>query len=104
MLKHAVGANAGEDMSAVQFSINVLRYCKSSFERQILESVIIQDERKNHHILNSRSEYNRCSLPRLCTQVGDSEYARVDKELIQEKMEEEKLETRIREEIEKIRR
>ena len=32
----------------------------------------------NHHnILNSRSEYNRCSLPRLSTQLGDAQIKKI---------------------------
>ena len=96
MLRHIVGVHPGEDMSAVEFGMRVIKYNKSSFERQIMESVVIQNERKQHNLLNSRSEYNRCSLPRLCTQVGDSEYNKVGKELELEKLEEEKLEYKIR--------
>ena len=97
MLKHIVGVHPGEDMSRVQFGIRVIKYCRTSFERQVLESVVIQDERKRNHLLNSRSEYNRCSLPRLCTQIGDSEYTRVNSEIEEEKREEDKLEAKIRE-------
>ena len=61
-----------------------------------MESVIIQNERKEHYVLNSRTEYNRCSLPRLCTQVGDGEYVRIGKELEQERVEEDKIEYKIR--------
>ena len=52
--------------------MRVLKYTRSSFERQILESVLIQNNR-NHHILNSRSEYNRCALPRLTAKMGNKE-------------------------------
>ena len=41
--------------------------------RQMLESVIIQ-KKIHHNILNSRSEYNRCSLPRLSTRLGEKKY------------------------------
>ena len=83
-------------MNEVKFGMKVVQYSKSSFERQIMESVIIQNERKEHYLLNSRTEYNRCSLPRLCTQVGDGEYVRIGKELEQERVEEDKLEYKIR--------
>ena len=52
---------------------------------------------ENHHLLNSRSEYNRCSLPRLSAQIGEGEYSEYNKELEKEKKEEEKIETKIRE-------
>ena len=96
MLKHTVGVHEGQDLSTVKFGMRIIHHCKSSFERQIKESVLIQAERQDHHLLNSRSEYNRCSLPRLCTQVGDGEYNKVSKELEIEKKEEEKLEYKIR--------
>ena len=97
MLKHAVAVHPEQDPMEVQFGMKVIKYTQSSFERQIRESVIIQIERKEHHILNSRSEYNRCSLPRLSAQIGDGEYSEYNKELEREKKEDEKIETRIRE-------
>ena len=73
----------------------MLRFTRSSFERQILESVLIQSSR-DHHILNSRSEFNRCAIPRLVTKLGEKEmkqWREKDKEM--EKMEE-KIEEEIR--------
>ena len=49
-----------------------MRFTRSSFERQILESVLIQS-RRDHYILNSRSEFNRCAIPRLVTKLGEKE-------------------------------
>ena len=97
MLKHAVGVHPEQDPVEVQFGMKVIKYTQSSFERQIRESVTIQVERKHHHLLNSRSEYNRCSLPRLCAQIGEGEYKEYNKELELEKTEEEKIEKKIRE-------
>ena len=65
MLKHAVGQHEGQDMSEIKFGMKIICQAKSSFERQIAESVLIQAERKKHNMLNSRSEYNRCSLRRI---------------------------------------
>ena len=62
----------GEERSEIEFGVKVLRYTRSSFERQILESVLIQSSR-DHHILNSRSEFNRCAIPRLVTKLGEKE-------------------------------
>ena len=61
-------------MDEIKFGMRVRRYARSALERQILESVMIQEERKNHLIMNSRSEYNRCSLPRLTARLGMKEY------------------------------
>ena len=74
MLKHALEKHGEEeDLEKIQFGVKVIRYTRSAFERQVMESVIIQDER-NHNILNSKSEYNRCSLPRLTANLGDREW------------------------------
>ena len=83
MLKHALTTNQEQEMSEVQFGIRIIRSCQSSFEQQIYESVIIQQERKYHHIINSRSEFNRCSLSRLAAQVGENEYEKYSEELKQ---------------------
>ena len=72
MLRHLIEMHGGEERSGVEFGVKVLRYTRSSFERQILESVLIQGNR-DHHILNSRSEFNRCAIPRLVTKLGDKE-------------------------------
>ena len=85
-----------QELEAVQFGMKIIRTCQSSFERQIFESVLIQQARKEHNVLNSRSEYNRCSLPRLTTQIGEQEFDKYNKELLEEKKQEEKLEQKIR--------
>ena len=85
MLKHIVGEHSGQDMAEVEFGRRVLRFTQLSSERQIKESVVIQGERQKHNLLNSRTEYNQCSLPRLCTQVGEGEYKQYGKELEEEK-------------------
>ena len=54
--------------------MRVLSYHHSSFDRQVQESVEIQIARKEHLILNSKSEYNRCALPRLGVQLGEKEF------------------------------
>ena len=62
MLKHVLEVHGEEEYNKVEFGAKVVRYERSAFNRQVTESVIIQEER-SHHILNSKSEYNRCSLP-----------------------------------------
>ena len=61
-----------------------------------MESVTIQQFR-DHNILNSRSEYNRCSIPRLSTRLGDREFKLYEKEIEKEKEKEEALARRIKE-------
>ena len=73
MLKHSVECHEGIDPETVRFHMRVLKYHKSSFERQIDEAVKIQNNRQ-FNILNSKSEYNRSSIPRLGVKMGHKEY------------------------------
>ena len=60
-----------------------------------MESVIIQENR-NHHLLNSRSEYNRCAVPRLSTKIGENEYKKWEEDNETEREREEEIESKIR--------
>jgi hypothetical protein len=80
LLKHAVEIHGEEDFKKLQFGIKVIRYAKSSFERQIMESVEIQENR-HHHLLNSRSEFNRCAVPRLMCKLGDKTFKKHEQEM-----------------------
>ena len=93
MLKHVIMNHPGEDMANVKFGMKVLKFCQTSFERQVLKAVTIRKERKHHHLLNSRTEYNRCSLPRLSTQT----YKEYNRELEDEQKSENYVEMKIRE-------
>ena len=57
---------------------------------------MIQHESKGHHIMIPKSEYNRCSLPRLTAKMGEREITRFKKELEEEKRKEEALENEIK--------
>ena len=94
-MKHCVDRHGG-DLENLDMRMRVLKYTRTSFERQILESVLIQENR-DHHILNSRSEYNRCSLPRLSTKLGEKEFKQWEKERDEDLEKEEILEMKIRE-------
>ena len=50
--------------------MRILKSTRTAFERQILESVLIQKSR-NNHIMNNKAEYNRCALPRLTAKLGE---------------------------------
>ena len=96
ILKHFLDQHEGEKIEDLDFRMQVMRYTRTAFQRQILESVLIQENR-DHHILNSRSEYNRCSLPRLSTKMGDKEFKQWEKEIEEESRKDEMLEDRIKE-------
>ena len=95
MLRHLLEMHGDERRSDVEFGVRVLKYTRSSFNRQILESVLIQNKR-DHHVMNSRSEFNRCAIPRLVTKLGDKELKEWrDKDKKQQETED-KLEEQIR--------
>ena len=94
MLKHVLDMHE-EDNEKIEFGIRVIKFTRSSFERQILESCLIQEQRKYHHILNSKAEYNRCAVPRLMTKIGEKEFEKYGKEKMEEIKKEEIIEGKI---------
>ena len=97
MLKHIVEEHEEEEEKEVKFRMKIVRTHRTAFERQIFESIRIQNERKNHNILNSRTEYNRCALPRLEVRIGDSKNRQRDKEREIEESKEAEVEKKIAE-------
>ena len=83
----------GEEFESMKFHMKTVRFTKTAFERQILESVCIQENR-HHNLLNSKSEYNRCSIPRITLKMGDNVY--MDKKELFEQKKEENLLAKIR--------
>ena len=96
MLKHLLESHEEEDSEDIKFGMKIRATAKSAFERQVTESVLIQQEAKDHIILNSKSEYNRCALPRLTTKLGEYEFEEKKKEEQEEKRKDEELERKIR--------
>jgi hypothetical protein len=95
LLKHIVDIHENENPAEIEFGLKVLKYTKSSFERQILESVVIQQER-HHNLLNSKAEYNRSAVPRLTSKMGENQFKKWGEEEEKEKEKNEELENRIR--------
>ena len=91
-----VDSHEEEELEAMEFGMRIARTTKTAFNRQILESVHIQSKKTKHIILNSKSEYNRCALPRLTAKMGEASYDKMEKEKIEEKEAEKKLKTKIR--------
>ena len=50
--------------------MRVVKFTRSSFDRQILEAVLIDQEKSLNNIMNAKSEYNRSSLPRLSASLS----------------------------------
>ena len=74
-------------------------FVRSAFERQIEEAVAIEKVSKlDNEILNSKSEYNNCTLPRLVTRIGDpdKEFREYEKEQKMRKEKDDKIEEEIR--------
>ena len=57
---------------------------------------MIQSRKTKHNILNSKSEYNGCALPRLTAKLGEENFSRMEKERKEEKLAEKELEIKIR--------
>ena len=58
MMKHIMQEHEELDNHTnIRCGMRVLQYTRTIFERQILDSVQIQEQRKGHILLNSRSEY-----------------------------------------------
>ena len=77
-------------MEKLEFGMRVIREARSAFERQIAESVNIQIKKKQNIILNSKSEYNRCALPRLTAKLGNFSLDELDKKKKEKKEKEKK--------------
>ena len=97
MLKHYLDKHhhQGDTPSDMIFRMKILCYKKTAYERQVHESVLIQQNR-HHQLLNSRSEFNRCSLPRLTVKLGDKELSELSKVIREEQKKEDDLEKVIR--------
>ena len=84
LLKHILDRHETENWEEIEFGIRVVKFTRTPFERQILEAVKIPQERQDHFLLNSRSEYNRAEIPRLSAKIGERDYKRWEKEGEQE--------------------
>ena len=96
MLKHAVDMHEGEDTGLIDFRMKILKFHRSSFERQISEAVAIQYTREGNSLLNSRSEYNRRAVPRLAPKMGSKNYSKNQKEGEEEEEKEKTIQEKIR--------
>ena len=68
MFKHLSDTHPG--LKDVKFGMTVVKQHKSSFQRQIFESVLIF---RGKNVLNSKSEFSRCQVPRLSVLIGEDQ-------------------------------
>ena len=66
MLKHYITLHRYMERDTVKFGIRIRNQYRKAFERQVGEAISIEQELlKNTTLLNSKSEFNRCTVPRL---------------------------------------
>ena len=87
----------------MKFGGKIIKQTRSAFNRQISESVQIQINAEKHFILNSKSEYNRCALPRLATKLGEIPMDKLEKQIKQKKIEEKEREKELVRKIRELR-
>ena len=68
--KHKTIAHPDEE---VTFSMQIIKKHFSSFERQVTECIYIEVHQREN-ILNSKSGFNRCLIPRLSVMMGEKEH------------------------------
>ena len=72
MLKHIIEEHPGKKIEEVSFGMRVVRKFNSALERQVCEAVgIHQAQRDGYKLLNSKSEYSRCIVPRLKVETNE---------------------------------
>ena len=85
MLKHNLLAHG--EMENIEFDMKVLQEHKTAIQRQIHEAVMIQNH-KGPILMNSKSEFSRCRIPRLTVKFGnkDEKNKEEESELLTEQM------------------
>ena len=96
MLRHLVTCHEDADFSDIQFGMKVAKFTRSSFDRQILEAVLIDQEKDKNNIHNAKAEYNRSSLPKLSASTENETIEKRKRELFEEEKKENEIEEKIR--------
>ena len=83
ILRHYLEYHKNIKLEDLDMRIRVLGRYKSAFEQQLRESVWLNRYlREGVEILNSKNEYNRCSIPRLgLSMIESDEYEEKQKEM-----------------------
>ena len=91
MVKHYCEKHLDEELDDMKFGCKIIKQSRTAFNRQINESVEIQNNCE-HYILNSKSEYNRCALPRLSAKLGEERIENLQKQIQKQRYEEKRVE------------
>ena len=68
LLKHYVVKHRDIELKDFKFGMKIRSVFRTSIKRQVGEAVLIHLEKdKGTLLMNSKSEYNRCTLPRIST-------------------------------------
>ena len=62
LMKHVALHHQDKELEEIKFGIKVVKFTTTAMDRQILESVRIQEESKRHFIMNSKAEFRQISL------------------------------------------
>ena len=60
------------DTNNVKFNMKIIFTHRTAFERQIREAVLI-NRMSVPFLMNSKSEYSRCTIPRIVLKIGNKE-------------------------------
>ena len=86
MLKHYLACHRDMKMCDVKLGMKVRNSFRSALERQIGEAVAIDiEKRRGKQLMNSKSEYNRCTIPRITTKSIKETMEETEKEMADEK-------------------
>ena len=97
LLKHYLLYHKDIKMSEMKYGMRVRKSFRSALERQVGEAIAIDmEQRRGLKLMNSKSEYNRCKIPRICTKT--------EKDLEKERQEENAEELRVKDEIKGMRK
>ena len=86
LLKHYLNCHKEMKMCDVKFGMRIRNTFNTALERQVGEAVAIDIEnRRGIKIMNSKSEYNRCTIPRISTKSVKEANEENEKELEEER-------------------
>lgn len=97
LLKHILEEHPNKKIDEVKFGMRVKLRFKTALERHVSEAVEIQQAQlKGYNLLNSKSEYSRCTLPRMKMENN--------KELLERLIEEREKEKKMKENIRNLKK